>query len=180
MTGAFPRVRTCAAQVTALAQRLLLAYTGLDQPHPAAAGLHAERRGFTFVYRHPGFAAHTSRCVENLDEHEAVVSEQLAETYPAGAYQGYRGYESLGTPGTPVRQARESVSEPPSEPLMSLREAIDSRLLSGTLGAVKQARKRAVHGFPRHAGQRPAPGHPVKLYRPVDLAAWETRRRGRP
>ena len=152
----------------------------LAEPHPDAAGLHAERRGFTFVYRHPAFAAHTARCVENLVQHEAVVSEQLSETYPAGAYQGYRGYESLGTPRTPVRQGPEPVSEPPSEPLMSLREAIDSRLLSGTLGAVKQARKRGAHGFPRHAGARPAPGHAEKTYRPGDLAAWETRRRRSP
>ena len=51
-------------------------------------------------------------------------------------------------------------------------------LLTGTLGAVKQARKRP--GFPRHAGSRPAPGIAEKTYHRADLAAWEAGRRRRP
>ncbi len=171
---AVPVLRAHAARLLTAAAVRAVSRTKLGVPHPDAAGLHAERRGFTFVYRHPAFAAHTARCVEHLGEHEAAVSEDLSETYPTGAYQGYRGGTPLGAPETPVRQA----PEPPDGPLVSLREAVDARLLTCTLEAAKTARKRRAHGFPRHVSSRPAPGHPVKLYRQADLAAWEARRRG--
>lgn len=106
---------------------------------------------------------------------EAIVAPSVRLTGPVDLAK-HPETVPAGTPGQNGRPVLSVVAEPAEPPLIGLREACESGVLSVSLAVARKSATGRDSEFPVPGGTDPKTG--AKLYRPADLTRWERNRPG--